>query len=473
MNKNKKYRLNAKIVTVGVLAVVVLVNIFVTLLVQKFPIKLDMTSEKLYELSSETKAMLASYDTDVNIYFIAGQGYESSYRLLGNIAEVLEKYAQYGPKITYTSIDSEKNPTFGAKYVNEGESIGTGSVILDSGDRYKVYQYGDLYNTSTNSQGSTTATSMRAEQIINAGLNYIASDEEFVAYLIKGHNEPELSGLKTKLEDENYTVEEVNLTTDDIPEDARLIVVSAPKVDYTSSDIAKLDAFFARGGKALVTFDYECSGLTNLYEYLNSWGIAVNDDIAVENDSKHTIAQLGVVLAEYGESEITKTLADNSRYIGYFPYSKSLQLLFTENNGIKVETVLTTTESSYSTTDFSTLENASGSTGKQVIAAVATKTSDTPSEDAVIFVSGNSAMLEVDEQSIASYGFANYDYIKNVLTFLHGTYEDYSITPKYLSSGRLMLNGATGLILGIVFAGLIPLAVLVYGIVVWIRRRHL
>ena len=217
MNKNKKYRINAKVVTIGVLAVVILVNVFVSLLVEKFPIKLDMTSESLYELSSETKAMLASYDTDVDIYFIAGQSYESSYRLLGNIAEVLEKYAQYGPKITYTSIDSEKNPTFGTKYVNNGETIGTGSVILDSGDRYKVYQYGDLYNTSTNSQGSTTATSMRAEQIINAGLSYIASDEEFIAYMIKGHNEVELSGLTAKLEEENYTVEEVNLTTEDIP----------------------------------------------------------------------------------------------------------------------------------------------------------------------------------------------------------------------------------------------------------------
>ena len=180
-----------------------------------------------------------------------------------------------------------------------------------------------------------------------------------------------------------------------------------------------------------------------MYEYLNSWGIAVNDDIAVESNSRNTIAQLGVVLADYGESDITKTLSDNSRYIGYFPYSKSLQLLFTENNGIKVEAVLTTSDNSYSTTDFSSLENVSGSTGKQVIAAAATKQGDTTGEDAVIFVSGNSAMMEINEQSIAGYGFANYDYIKNVLTFLHGTYEDYSITPKYLTSGKLMMNSNT------------------------------
>lgn len=473
MNKNKKYRLNAKIVTVGVLAVVVLLNIFVTVLVKKFPIKLDMTSEKLYELSDETKAMLETYDKDVDIYFIAGQNYESNYRLLGNVAEVLEKYAQYGPKINYTSIDSDKNPTFGAKYVEDGQSIGMGSIILDAGDRYKVYKYSDFYNSTTNSNGGATATSMRAEQVINAGLSYLDSNEDFTAYVVKGHNESDLSGLKKKLEDESYIVNDLNLTTDDIPADAKLIVIAAPKIDYTSTEIAKLDAYFANAGKALVTFDYQCSGLNNLYEYLRSWGIAVNDDIAVESDSKHTVAQLGVVLADYGESGITKTLADNNRYIGYFPYSKSLGILFTENNGIKVESVLTTSDNAYSTTDFSSLENTSGSTGKQVISASATKQGENPSEDAIIFVSGNSAMLEVDEQSIAGYGFANYDYIKNVLTFLHGTYEDYSISPKYLSSGRLMINGITGFVVGGIFAVVVPLAILIYGIVVWVRRRHL
>lgn len=473
MNKNKKYKINSRVVTLGVLAVVILINVFVSLLVQKLPIKLDLTSEKIYEISDDTKKMLAEYDTDVNIYYIAGASYESGYRLIGNVAEVLEKYAQYGPKIKYTSIDSDKNPTFGAKYTQNGENIGTGSVILDSGDRYKVYNYTEFYNTTTNQQGQRMASSMKAEQMINAALRYIASDEEFVAYIIKGHNESELSGMKSKLESENYTVNELNLATEEIPDDAKLIVIGAPKIDYTTSDIAKLDAYFAKAGKAIVTFDYTCAGLTNLYDYLKTWGIAVQDDVAVEQDSKHIISQLGVVLAEYGESDIVSDLADNSRYVGYFPYSKSLQLLFSENNGIKVESVLKTTTNAYTTTDFSELTNTSGSTGEQIIAAMATKQGDSPAEDAIIFVSGNSAMMEVDEQAASGWGFANFDYIRNVFSALQGNYEDYSISPKYLAGGRLMLNELAGLIIGGVFVILVPLAVLVYGIVVWFRRRNL
>ena len=174
MNKNKKYRVNAKIVTIGVLAAVILVNLFVTLLVKKLPIKFDMTSEKIYELSKETKQMLAEYDTPVDIYFIAGSSYETSDKLLGNIAQVLENYQKACKNITYTSIDAAKNPTFGTKYADAGETIGVGSVILDAGSRYKVYYYSDFYNTSTSQQtGKTTATSLRAEQMVNAGLKYI------------------------------------------------------------------------------------------------------------------------------------------------------------------------------------------------------------------------------------------------------------------------------------------------------------
>lgn len=473
MNKNKKYKINAKVVTVGVLVVVVLINLFVTLLVSKFPIKLDLTSEKLYEISDETKTMLSEYDKEVNIYFIAGKSYESSYRLLGNVAEVLEKYAQYGPTITYTSIDSEKNPTFGAKYVEDGTSLNTGSVILDGGDRYKVYDYVDLYNTTTSQQGTQTASSMRAEQVLNAGLKYIASDEIFTAYFIEGHNETELAGLKKKLEDENYTVGSIKLSTDPIPEDAKLIIISAPKVDYTSAEIAKLDEFFARAGKALVTFDYQCSGLTNLYEYLKSWGILVNDDLAVESNISNLVSQLGIVLANYGESSIVSSLSENKRDIGYYPYSKSLQLLFSENSGIKVESVLCTTDDAYSTTDFENLTNSSGDTTSQVIAAVATKQGESRSEDAAIFVSGTTALMEIDEEQLAAFGFANYDYISNVLSYLQGSYEDNTIAPKYLSTGRLMIDSLQGFIIGGIFTLLIPIIILIYGIVVWVRRRHL
>ena len=56
---------------------------------------------------------------------------------------------------------------------------------------------------------------------------------------------------------------------------------------------------------------------------------------------------------------------------------------------------------------------------------------------------------------------------------MHGTYEDSSISAKYLHSGRLMMNEVQALIFGGIFAVLIPLIFLIYGIVVWVKRRNL
>ncbi len=472
MNKNRNYRINSKIVTLGVLAVVLLVNVFVTLLVKKLPIKLDLTSEGLYEISAETKDMLKAYDTPVDIYFVTGSGVETSYKEFGNIAQILEKYGQYGKSVKYTTIDGYNNPTFGNKYANTGESVTIGSVIVDSGKKHKVYQYTDLYNISTNQQGSYLS-SIRAEQKINAALRVVSDDTVLNAYVLTGHNEKNLSGLTAKLTDEGYNVNTVNLTTEEIPSDASMVAIFAPTIDYTDAEIAKLDNYLSNSGKAYIAFDYTSTGLSKLYTYLTSWGISVNDDVAVEADSSYIVNQLGIVLADYAENDIVKSLKDNNRYIGYSPYSKSLTLLFTENGGIKTMPILTTTKKGYSTTDLNELSNTSGNTGVQTIAAVATRAGETPDKDASIYVSGSTMLFDVAEDTHTSFGLANYDYATSVLTYLAGNYEDYSISPKYLSSGYLFMDQLQVLIFGGLFAVVVPLSVLIYGIVIWFKRRNL
>ncbi len=470
MNKNKKYKINSKVVTLGVIAIVVLINLFVSLLVDKFPIKLDMTSEKIFELSEQTKDMLAEYDVPVEIFYVAGSSYETSYRDVGNVAEVLEKYAQYCSDIKYTSIDATKNPTFGTEYVEKGETINVGSVILDAGERYKVYSYADFYNQDH--------SVMKVEQVMNSALKFLASKEVYTACYIKGHGESQQEGLRKKLTDENYSLSDVNLATEEIPADAKLLIISTPKVDYTTAEIAKLDAFFANAGKAIVTFDYKSSGLTNLYEYLNSWGIAVNDDIAVETSQSHMIGMYGQLLAlagEYTDNDITKNLMSIGRPVANQPYSKSLEMLFESNNGITTTPIITTSDKAFSTTDFENLENVSGNTGKIVLSAVAVKEGSTPAESAAIFVSGNDALWFASEDEVAGQlGFANYDYAMNILSYLQGSYEDFSITPKYLTFGdRLTINQVQAFVMGGIFALILPLIILIYGIIVWFRRRHL
>ena len=418
--------------------------------------------------------MLSKYDTPVNIYFVAGANYENAYKELGNISEVLEKYGQYGKTVNYVNIDSEKNPTFGAKYVKEnGGTLGAGAVVVDGGEKYKVYSYDELYNISANQYGEQYFASLKAEQKINAALRYVSADNESVAYVINGHNEKALAGFEEKLADESYTVKYLNLSNEDVPEDASVVVIAAPTVDYTDTEIARLDAYFANGGKAFVALDYESRGLGKLFGYLKTWGFEVGDDVAVETDSAHTAQQLGIVLAEYGDSEIVANLADNNRITGYFPYAKSIKVLFEENNGIKTDILLTTSDKAYLSADFEKLTNTSGSTEKQVIAAVAEKSGETADKNSAMYISGTTTLLTIPESKVANFGLANYDYAGSVLSFIAGNYDDYTIAPKYLSSGRLFIDGNMVFVIGGIFVILVPLAILIAGIVIWFKRRNL
>lgn len=469
MNRNKSYRINSKIVTLGVVAVVILLNIFASLLVEKYPVKLDLTRGGIYELSDDTKEMLEAYDTEVQIYFVGGSSYEKSYTDLGIIAQVLEKYGQYGRTIKYVSVNADENLTFGTKYLSdEVTAINPGNVIVDSGDKFKVFSNADLFNKTNGS-----LSSVRIEQKINSALKYVSGEAELSAYIVTGHNEAELAGFAQKLTDDGYNVNNINISKESIPTEASLVVISSPTLDYTSAEIAKLDTYLQSGGKAYISFNYSNKNLPMIFDYLKSWGLAVLDEMAIETDADNTIRQIQTLTAEYADNDITELLDKNERYVGYAPYAKTVQLLFTENNGIKTSPILTTSEKAYSTSDFTEYKNISGSTSEQIISAISEKSIDDGKSKAVVYLSGTSVLMEYPEETITNLGFANYDYVSAVLSYMNGDMSDYNIMPKYISVGKLFINQVQLLVTAGVFVVLVPLIILVYGIVVWVKRRNL
>ena len=470
MNKNKNLRINSKIVTLGVVVVILLVNLFVTLLVEKYPIKIDLTTGGLYEISQETKDILSEYDTPVQIYFVGGNAYETSYRDLRIIGQVLERYGQHADTVKYTSINADENITFGTKYLSDDmRAINPGTVIVDAGEKFKILTNSELVNRTSNG----AISSIRIEQKINSALKFVAGDTELNAYVVTGHNEIELSGLNAKLAEDGYAVNSINLSYEEIPDNTNLIIINSPTVDYTAAEIAKLDNYLQNGGRAYINFRYSDRNLPAIFEYLTSWGFGLVDEIAIEPNADNLISQLKLVVAEYAESEITTTLAENKRIIAYAPYAKTIQLLFSENNGISTEAILTTSDEAYSTSDFEEFKNISSSKTEQIVSAVAVKRGETRDKDSIVYVSGTTALMEYPEQALTDSGLANYDYITGVLSYLKGDMSDYNIMPKYISDGRLFINQIQYLVLCGIFVVLLPLIMLIYGIVVWFKRRNL
>ncbi|MCC8169636.1 MAG: GldG family protein [Oscillospiraceae bacterium] len=469
MNNLKKHKLNFSLMIVGAIAVIILVNVFVTMLTNKLPIKLDMTANGVYSISDQTIEFLKTYDNPTDIYILASETEQDE-----NVRAVLDKYAEKNSNIKITNINVDSNPTFGRDYVENGESLTANSVIVDGGERFKMYELIDLYGIN---EQSGSVNSLNVESKITSALKYVSSDETLKAYFVKGHNETDLtSGAVQKLTDENYEVSDINLVTEDIPDDASLIIIAAPTTDFSTAETAKLESYLSKGGNAHFYFDIKSIGLTNLYDYLRSWGIEVHDDAVVEtNISENAVALSGsnmyLIIPEIKSNELTDSIIENKRTLAYFPYSKSIKVLFESSGDVSVVPLLSSTSDAYTTTNFDDkTKTDEDETGEFTVAALAVNSK----YGSVIYVSGNTMLMSIPPKQVSNgFGFANYDYFMNINNLMTGSTESFDVGGKTLVGNVITIKPIQQLVIGFIFAILIPAAALIIGIVIWFKRRRL
>ncbi len=466
MNNIKKYRLNFFVIIIAAIVTAVLLNIFFTVLTDKFPLKLDMTSNKMYGLSDKTKEYLKTYDTPVDIYILASESEQDE-----NIRAALDKYASLCAGIKITNINVSENPTFGKKYMTGTASLQSNSVIVDAGDRFKLYTMNDLYGINAQ---TGQYTSLNVENKITSALKYVSSETEQKAYIIKGHNEMDISGAVSFLESENFTVDELNTLTDEIPSDASVAVIAKPTVDFSEEEISKLDAYLLGGGNLQVYIDVECQGLDNLFSYLKSWGMGISEDVVIETDAAYSVrlsgSSMSLVTPETESTEFTDSLIKNRRTIAYFPYARNISLEFETNGSVSVTPVLKSSDKAYLSSNYEDITKQSGALEGQFVVGALSRDS---AHGSSVYVSGSTMLLSVEPSALTNnYGLANYDYFINLINYTTGGDDSFTVNEKALAENVITISAFGERIVFTLTVILIPAAVLITGITVWFRRRN-
>ena len=106
-SKNLKHGINATALTIIVIAGVVIVNLILSTLNGKFPLDIDLTRDKIYEISQQTKDTMKALDKDVTAYVMAREG-ESG----GVTDDYLDRYRQLSSHFKVEYVDPQTNPTF-------------------------------------------------------------------------------------------------------------------------------------------------------------------------------------------------------------------------------------------------------------------------------------------------------------------------------------------------------------------------
>ena len=448
--------------TAVVLALLIVVNILVSVLPTPLT-KYDISSAKLYSITSNTKAVVNALQQDVTIYWIVQADQEDQV-----IENLLGKYESLSDHIQVVKRNPDVYPTFAQQYTDE--DVANNSLVVECGDRSRYIGYDDIYLTETNMYSYSYNTSFDGEGAITSAIDYVVNGELPQIYLLEGHGESELpSTFSQQLERENMEVHSLSLlNVDAIPEDADCLMIYAPASDISSEEADMLRDYVKEGGKLMVMAGpVEEGTLENLYSLLSDYGVTPVDGIVVEGDREHYAFQAPFALMpDMAETDLTSSLIEER----YFPILPLAQGLDTSSATSQVTELLTTSESSFSKVsgyDMATYEKEDGDIDGPFTVALSVE--ETGGGEIIWF----SSPAFLDDMYNAYSSGANVNLATNGLSSLVGESEAMAIRSKSLNYNYLTISESTSSLLKVAMVGVFPLAYLGIGIYVVLRRRRM
>ncbi len=304
-------------------AIVVLVNLIGAKHYKRF----DLTQNKKYTLSEQSRKVTRSLTGDLKIYgFFRDPSQEKK-----RATDLLEQYRAASRRISYRFVDPDREPGLARKY--EVRSYGT--LVLEYGDGFeKVYT--------------------PEEKEVTTAILKLTKKSGKTVYFTKGHGEKNLEGyegdgldaLKKALEQEQYRAQELVLLQEGIPEGCSLLVIAGPQADFLESETSEVEKYLRSGGRVLLLIDP--GRLPNLVSLAARCGITVGQDVVVDLQSRRFLGDaLSPLILDYPHHDITKDL----RVASIFSLTRSVEPVSSPPSGISVQSLAKTSSASWAETD--------------------------------------------------------------------------------------------------------------------------
>lgn len=473
--------------TVGFLVVIVLINVIVSILGQRYPsINLDLTQNSVNTLSEQAAKVVAGVKEPVTIYIMGTESQVKNDQILTNygirysqVGILASKMAERNSNIKIQYVDLVKNPTFANQY--KSDNLQEGDVVVKSAKRDRVLTYTDLFNVQYSQDGQSTNTYSMVDSGLASGLNSVVADTLPVVAFDTGHSEQmDATTYKSLLAGNSFETKDFNILTDKIPDKTQLVVLGCPTTDYTEGEINKLDSFLSStsiaGDRSLmITFFPNQKTMPNLAAFLKEWGMEVPQAVVVESDqSKYYTNDASYILSNVQ----TKLSLGGKGDYGYFstPQSNPVNILYDSRGSRTTYALATSNDTCY------LVDNNTKSTDKQAKKAYNTaalcqdtvKSGDKTYKANVIAL-GSTTMFT--GQILGANTFGNARYVVDLSKYATGTGNTATAitsTPVQTTVSDITLDTQKSTLLGLgVFTLLLPLLIACAGILVFSKRRHL
>ncbi len=468
-NPKLRYGGYASLITFAVVVAVIVVN----LLIAQLDLQIDMTENDVYTLSEQTRGVLADLDEEVTIYVLTRRNEEPA-----QIMEALGRYEQASPWVRIETVDADANPGFVARYDPEGEGLGNGSVIVATEDNYRPIGIRDLYSIDDRNPQAPTIMGLNVERRVTNALIYVATGKTPIIYQTTGRGEisvEQIDGMAADFAAENYDVRSINLIqAPQVPEDGAVLLVFGLRTDISEGEARKIRDFLESGGRAVFMIDVLFEESPVLNDLFSGYGLRLSQGVVIEGNQNYHTGNEFQLVPDLASHPITDSLIE-ARSPVMMPYGRAIEILSQKPRGVTIEPLAQTSPDSFLRL---VLENqdpvrSPGDLPGPFITAVGAVDTDFSSSEEItrIVVIGNARFLA----PIYPFGYipGNRDFILNAIGWVQNQEETLSIRAKFTLQFPMQLTGTQVRIFAGLFVIVIPLGILITGLVIWLRRRHL
>lgn len=203
---------------------------------------IDLTEDKLFTLTEESKEKVKDINTEVRLYFIGFQEEDST-------LDLAKEYSKVNDKISVECVSTTDRPDLVQKYSLDESSVG---IIVETDKRYKVLSTSDLYTQDTTSYETINI----AEEKLTASIKSVSVEELPKVYFLKGYSSFSLENgmqyLNMYLQNEVNEVDSLDiLSVGKVPDDCNTLVITSPESDFDDQTTNAIMEYINKGGNIL------------------------------------------------------------------------------------------------------------------------------------------------------------------------------------------------------------------------------
>ena len=442
---------------------------------------IDLSQEKLYTLTDESKERVKDIDKDVHLYFV---GYTEDNADLA----LAKQYKDVNERIVAEAVDSESRPDLVEKYGIE--DTGSSGIIVECGDRSKVLTATDLVTYDT----TTYETISIAEERLTSAIISVTTDDIPKVYFLEGYSDFTLDYnlyyLNVYLQNEITEVDTLNiLSTGNVPEDCDTLVITSPSQDFNNEAKTAIIDYINRGGNILWlnAATAVSTDLPNVNEVLALYGVNPFEvGVIRETDSSRMVANSpDLVIPNLGYSDITEDIYSDGVILAN-PTKININEEGLEDLKVVETDLATTSEGAYFRTNFNNSSAAAAEgeeTGSFVVGAELEKTITEANEEtgtsavtSTLIIFGENYFIsdypltQESQYSAIQVSSYNKDLVLNSLAYLSDREEDITARKSTGTVTYTATEQQDTIVRIIIFS--VPAVVILAGLIVWQKRRR-